>query len=371
MLQFLSMGIFSRKPEILEAQLAPKIMGDGINSIYNFTFPVIGRRDAMAVPAVKRCRDLLCTIGSIPLEYKKKSTGEAIAAPRWVHQLSKSQPQFVTVSYLVDSLLFFGQAFLEVTETYQEDNRPASFEWVANTRVTFDLDITNTFVTQYYVDGSPRPMSGLTSLVTFQSFNEGVLTTGARTIQAAIDIQKAAAVAAQTPMATTVLRNSGADLPPNEVQALLSSWKNARQNRSTAYLTSTLEAQNIGFSPKDMMYNEAIQNLATEISRLCGIPAYYLSADMNTSMNYSNILDERKQLVSLAFQPYISAVEQRLSMDDISTAGHYVKFDLDSTFLRVEPMERLLVIEKMLSLGLITIEQAMQMEDLTPNGSEG
>jgi hypothetical protein len=25
----------------------------------------------------------------------------------------------------------------------------------------------------------------------------------------------------------------------------------------------------------------------------------------------------------------------------------------------------------MLSLGLITIEQAMQMEDLTPNGSEG
>ena len=54
------MGIFSRKPEILEAQIAPKIMGDGINSIYNFTFPVIGRRDAMAVPAIKRCRDLLC-----------------------------------------------------------------------------------------------------------------------------------------------------------------------------------------------------------------------------------------------------------------------------------------------------------------------
>ena len=36
-----------------------------------------------------------------------------------------------------------------------------------------------------------------------------------------------------------------------------------------------------------------------------------------------------------------------------------------------DPMERLLVIEKMLSLGLITVEQAMEMEDLTPNGSEG
>ena len=364
------MGIFSRKPATVEAQYAPQIMGDSINSIYSFTFPVIARRDAMGVPAVKRCRDLLCTVGTIPLEYKKKSTGESIAAPRWIHQLSKSQPQFVTISYLVDSLLFYGQAFLEIVEVYQEDGRGASFEWVSNTRITFDLDIHNTFVTQYYVDGSPRPMSGLGSLVTFQAFNEGVLNTGSRTIQAAIDIQKAASVAAATPMATTILKNTGADLPAAEVQGLLASWKNARQNRSTAYLTSTLEAQNLGFSPKEMMYNEAIQNLATEISRLCGVPSYYLSADQNTSMTYANILDERKQLVALAFQPYISAIEQRLSMDDISTAGHYVKFDLDSTFLRTEPMDRLMVLEKMLSLGLISIEQAMEMEDLTPNGSD-
>ena len=364
------MGIFSRKPATVEAQYAPQIMGDSINSIYSFTFPVIARRDAMGVPAVKRCRDLLCTVGTIPLEYKKKSTGESIAAPRWIHQLSKSQPQFVTISYLVDSLLFYGQAFLEIVEVYQEDGRGASFEWVSNTRITFDLDIHNTFVTQYYVDGSPRPMSGLGSLVTFQAFNEGVLNTGSRTIQAAIDIQKAASVAAATPMATTILKNTGADLPAVEVQGLLASWKNARQNRSTAYLTSTLEAQNLGFSPKEMMYNEAIQNLATEISRLCGVPSYYLSADQNTSMTYANILDERKQLVALAFQPYISAIEQRLSMDDISTAGHYVKFDLDSTFLRTEPMDRLMVLEKMLSLGLISIEQAMEMEDLTPNGSD-
>jgi hypothetical protein len=34
-------------------------------------------------------------------------------------------------------------------------------------------------------------------------------------------------------------------------------------------------------------------------------------------------------------------------------------------------MDDLLVIEKMLSLGLITVEQAMEMTDLTPNGSNG
>lgn len=364
------MGLFDRKSKELQAQAAPQIMGDAFYASNYYYSPSVTRHAAMSVPAVKRCRDLLCTIGSIPLEYKKASTGEEIAAPRWVKQLSKNQPQFVTVSYLVDSLLFFGQAFLEITETYQEDGRGAVFEWVANTRVTTEVDPYGQFVTQYLVDGKPRPMTGLGSLVTFQSFNEGVLTTGARTIQAAIDVQRAAAVAAATPMATTVIKNSGADLPPSEVQGLLAAWKSARQTRSTAYLTSTLDAQNIGFSPKDMLYNEGIQNLATEISRLCGVPAYYVSADQNTTMTYANVQDERKQLVALAFQPYISAIEQRLSMDDISTAGHYVKFDLDSTFLRTEPMDRLLVIEKMLSLGLISIEQAMEMEDLTPNGSD-
>jgi phage portal protein BeeE len=264
----------------------------------------------------------------------------------------------------------YGQAFLEIVEVYQEDNRGASFEWVSNTRVTFDLDVHNVYVTQYYVDGSPRPMSGLGSLVTFQAFNEGILNAGSRTIQSAIDINKAAAIASATPMASGILKNTGADLPPAEVSGLLAAWKRSRQNNSTAYLTSTLEFQGTQFSPKDMMYNEAIQNLATEIARLCGIPAYYVSADQNTSMTYANILDERKQLVALAFQPYISAIESRLSMDDISTAGHYVKFALDDSFLRTEPMERLLVIEKMLELQLITTEQAMEMEDLTPNGSE-
>jgi len=96
-----------------------------------------------------------------------------------------------------------------------------------------------------------------------------------------------------------------------------------------------------------------------------------LSAEANQSMTYANVLDERKQFFSLSLAPYVCAIEDRLSMDDITARGNAVRFDVDSSFLKVEPMERLLVIEKMLSLGLITVEQAMEMEDLTPNGSEG
>jgi HK97 family phage portal protein len=362
------MGIFSRKPEAIEAQLAPQIMSESYLTYGNY-FPVaVTRQQALQVPSIKKCRDLIAgTIATIPLEYYKKSTGEQIASPRWVEQPSKHQPRFETIYFTIDSLLMYGVSYWQITETYLEDSRMANAQWIANNRVTFNTDSVNAYVTQYYLDGVPLPMSGIGSLITFQK-DEGILAVGGSTIKAALDAQHAASVALATPSATGYLKNSGADLPASEVSGLLAAWKRARNNNGVAYLTSTIDFQNIGFSPKDMAYQDAIQGLATECARLCSVDPYYVSASMNQSMTYSNVNEERKQLVALMLAPYVAAVEARLSMDDISTAGHYVKFNLDDTFLRTEPMERLLVLEKMLALGLITTEQAMAMEDLTPNG---
>ena len=363
------MGLFSRKPQIIEAQNAPQVMSDSYLTYGNY-FPVaVTRNQALQVPAIKRCRDLIAgTIASIPLEYYKKSTGEVIAPPRWVEQPSKSQPRFETIYFTLDSLLMYGVSYWQITETYLEDGRMANAQWISNSRVTFNTNSTNSYVTEYYLDGKPLPMSGLGSLITFQK-DEGILAVGGTTIKAALDAQHSASIALATPSATGFLKNTGADLPPNEVSGLLAAWKRARNNNGVAYLTSTIDFQTIGFSPKDMGYNDAIQNLATECARLCSVDPYYVSASQNTTMTYANVQDERAQMVAFTLQPYVSAIESRLSMDDVSTAGHYVKFCLDDTFLRTDPMQRLLVVEKMLALGLITTEQAMEMEDLSPNGN--
>jgi HK97 family phage portal protein len=357
---------------LLEAQAAPQVLGEYSPYAMPFQYAFVSREDALSVPALQRCRNLLAgTIGAIPLELYKKSTNEEIGSPAWIEQPSYSQPRSVTIAYTVESLLLYSQAFWKVVEVYQEDGRPSRFEWIANNRVTITLDSTNTFVRSYAVDGITLPMDGLGSLITFQSLLPGILNTGIQTIRAAIDVQKAAAIAAATPMASGYIKNTGADLDPKEVQGLLSAWKNARNNRSTAYLTSTLEYNAVSFSPKEMMYNEAIQNLATEIARLCNVPAYYVSAEMNNSMTYANVQDERKQFLLLSLQPFITAIEDRLSMDDITARGHVVKFDIDKNFLRTDPLAELAVIEKLLALNLVTQEQAMEMTDLTPNGSNG
>ena len=365
------MGLLDRFRSVkIEAQAAPQLMTDSFNYYLPITLTAVSRDEAMTVPSVARCRNLLCsTIAGLPVELYKKSTGEELGKPLWLEQPSISQPRSVTMAWTVDSLIFFGVAYWRVTEVYFDDGRPARFEWIAPGRVSFTTDPNSNFITQYTIDGQAVPMSGLGSLITFQAQDEGILQRGARTLRSAIDLEKAMRVATSTPMPSGVIKNTGADLSPDEVQGILAAWKSAREQRSTAYLTSTLDYQPTAFSPRDMMFVDAVQNTATQIARMMNVPAYYISADQNNSMTYANVQDERKQFVALSLAPYINAIQDRLSMDDITARGNIVKFDVDSAFLRTDPMERLNVIEKMLSLGLISVEQAMEMEDLTPNGN--
>jgi hypothetical protein len=88
-------------------------------------------------------------------------------------------------------------------------------------------------------------------------------------------------------------------------------------------------------------------------------------------MTYANVTDERKQFLTLSLQPFVSAIEDRLSMDDITARGNIVKFDIDKNYLRTDPLVELQIIRELLDLQLITQEQAMEMTDLTPNGSNG
>ena len=241
----------------IKAQLAPPVVSDPFNFYSQFTpFQSVSREEAVTVPSVLRCRNLIATtVGVMELKTYAKATKAEIPNLPWVSQLSKSAPNTVILTAVVDALIFYGTAYLEVTEVYQDDNRPARFDFVNNTRVQVQLNKLNTFVDFYTVDGRERPMSGIGSLVTIQSPIDGILHAGARILRSAIDLEKASATAASTPVPSGILKNNGADLPPAEVSGLLAAWKRSRAERSTAYLTSTLGYQPTSGSPKDMIYN--------------------------------------------------------------------------------------------------------------------
>lgn len=329
----------------------------------------ITRQQAMTVPAVARARNILCaTAGSLEFYRYNDMTDAKISNTPLLYAPDPNSPASVTWTWVYDSLLFYGKAYLEVLEIYAEDGRPARARWVDPARVTQVPNQYNTLIIGYMVDGMERPASGVGSLITFTGVDEGLLARGGSTLRTAIALEQASKRAAEEPVPQTVLKSNGVDLPDNKIKELLTSWKQARQTRATAYLYSGLTMEAVGFDPRSQQLVEARQYIAAEIARLCNIPAWYLGAETN-SMTYSNVESERRNLLDLSMLPYLlKPVEDRLSMNDITPRGIEVKADLRE-FLRGTALERITVIEKMLGTGLISIDEARAMEDLAPRGT--
>lgn len=356
----------------IDAQLNPYVYPSavGYGSAITFAPFPIDRQQAMSVPSVARARNVIVdTMAGLPLELWS-SGGRRLADPTWLIQPDDRMPRPVTIGWTIDDLCFYGVAYWAVTQTYKEDQRPSRFTRIDPRRVTYDVTNTGYLVSQYYVDGNPVPQSGVGSLVTFQGLDEGVLARGGRTISTAVSLERAAYNLSQDPVPSGILKNTGADLTEDQVTQLLGAWKAARQAKSTAYLNSSMDFEKIGLNSEEMGLNAARQYIAGEIARMMNVPGYIVSADQGSgSTTYYNAVETRRDLRDYTLRGYVAVIEHRLSMNDITPIGQYVRFGFDD-YLRGTPTERVDVITKMLAAGIIDINEARAMEDLAPRGMD-
>lgn len=356
-------------PEILTAGFSEPspAYASGMSWLYAATAVSVSREEAMSVPAVARARNIIAgTIGSLPIHLYGTTTGQKLTTPTILYQPDPASPKAVTISWLADSLLFYGRAYLQVLEVLAEDGRPRAVRWIDPQRVTTTTDVSGSLVTGYAVDGRPVPIQGRGSLIAFQGLDEGLLARAGRTIRTAIELEQAAYRAAQEPTPQLALKNTGIEIPAAKIRELLDAWKRARQERSTAYV-GQLDIQPLSFDPKSQQLVEARQFMASEIARAVGIPAWYLNAEA-ASMTYTNVTSERRALIDFSLKPILKAIEDRLSMIDVTTSNAEVRFGLDD-FLRGNPLERAQVISQLLTAGVIDLDEARAMEDLAPRGS--
>ena len=336
-----------------------------------FMSPYTTRQEAMEVPSVARARSIICgTAASLPLRSFNKINGAQIDGRTILSQPDPALPTAVVMSWTFDDLVFYDVAYWQVLELSPEDNRPTRARRIDPQRVSYHTEgANNVIINGFWVDGMQVPMSGVGSLIVFYGLGTGgILTRAGRTIKTALDLEKAVSRMAEEPNPAMYIKNSGVDLPASQVSALLSNWKAARAQRSTAYLSGNLEVGTFGFDASQMELSANRMNTATEIARLMNIPAWYLNAE-STSSTYSNTLQERRSLIDLSLMPFLIAVEQRLSMDDITPSTQRVRFEIEE-YLRGTALERIEVTGRMLELGLIDINEARQMEGLAPRGSE-
>lgn len=348
------------------AQLDPNVYGStfGVASM-NVPFVWITRDEAMTVPAVARARNIVAgTLASLPIELYN-SRDEELAKPRWMRQPDPNSTYGAIMAWTIDDLIFHGNAYWQIIEIYKEDGRPSAFRYMANTRVTPQYNNNSTMIDGYLVDGVKVPNSGLGSLITFQALDEGVLKRGASTIKTAIALEQAAKRSAEEPVPNGVLKNTGMDLPEDQVMNLLARFKAARNTRATAYMTSNLEYQPMQFDNAQLQLVESRRAIQTMIAQMMNVPAYLLDAETGGSLTYNNAEGQKRYLVDFSLRNIITVLENRLSMDDITITGQHVRFDLDD-FLRGNPTERAAFYRDVVPLGILTVDEARAMEDLAP-----
>lgn len=330
--------------------------------------PRVSRRRAMQIAAVARSRNLICgTIGAMPIGRFSRIDNRRLPDIPLQFQPDPDYPSSVTWSYVVDSMVFFGGAYVQIVSTYA-DGRIQHFRWLDPELITEVVD-NNMKIVGYAYDGKELPRSGVGSVVYFPSYEDGVLTRAGNTLATAEALEAAAKRAADEPLPQVVLQNSGVDLPSTKITDLLNAWKNARQSRATAYLNANLDIKTLGFDASQMQLVEARQFHASEIARAMNLPPYFLGAEYASSMTYANVENERRNLIDLTLKPYIVAIENRLAMPDFSVSTTAFRFDLDS-FARGNALDRVNVTKTLLETGIIDISEARQMEDLSPRGNE-
>jgi HK97 family phage portal protein len=367
---FLFPQVQAAKPGIVtdvQAGLTPVQIADSVYNILGGSTNTT-RALAMSVPSVARARGIICgTVGSLPLTTFNRITGEYVDPHRVINQPDPRVAGFVIYCWLAEDIWLYGAGYGQVLEMYSatDGGRVRAWTRVSPDRVTVDTDFLNTTINGYKVDGKSVPMQGVGSIIRFDGPDEGLLHRAGKTIQAAVYLENAAVNYAKEPAPSMVLKSNGTNLTAERISSLLSAWKTARQSRSTAFLNADVELQQFGFDPKTMQLAEARQYVALELSRACGIPAYFLSAEQ-TSMTYSNAVNERRSLVDFSLRPILKAIEERLSLPDFVPNPVMVRFALDD-FLRGNPLERAQVYEILNRIGAMSVEQIQREEDLIPN----
>lgn len=322
----------------------------------------VTRAEAMQVPAVKRARDLICgAIGQMPLHL----VGPDGSDTDWnlFRQPEAGVPRSVSMTRLAEDLLFEGKGWWRITHEGWH-KRPAEVVRLDPTSVTIQPD----WRVYYSPTGNGTATEWLpdSMIVRFDSPSDALLIAGARAIRALTRLEQAGLNAAEgVPPLDWFTPAEGADPADDEdIEELLAMWSAARKRGRTAYVPAALKYNtNATFSPEQLQMAEARQHAVTEIARITGVDAEELSVS-TTSRTYANMQDRRRDFLDFTLGPFLTAIEDRLSMDDVTPHGYVAKFDTTG-FTRSDDHTRAQTDALLIEHGVISADEARTQRGLT------
>lgn len=343
----------------------PSLFGLTTWDTTSFYGPVgpIDRRSAMGVPAVKRARDIIAgTIGQLPV-YVLTPKNERQSRPL-LTQPEAAVARSVTMTRTVEDLLLEGVSWWRIVG-FGWDGRPAQVVRLEPRTV----DVRTSARVYVRRDGSAQGTAWEhvpdELLIRIDSPNDPVLTACSRPIRMCLKLEAAADRYADSPQAREYFSPAdGADpADDSDITDLLTDWKTARQSGVTGYVPAALKLNQVqAWSPAELQLAEARQHAALEVARATGIDPEDLGVPV-TSRTYANMVDRRMWLQDMVLGPYVTAVQDRLSMDDVTLRGYRVRFDF-AGFTRSGEAERLDTYGKAVAMGLYDLSEVARREEL-------
>lgn len=361
-------------PEPKSEAVAVAPSGLGLSSILGFGDGYVTRDTAMSVPAFRRAVNLVgTTLGQMHLRQETADRRTITPAPL-LRQIDPKRTLAAVLTDVYTDLALWGAAYLYNPRWNREDGwrfagsskrKHRSLE-VVHPEDVAEVRRNGYTIYRYDARGVSHPVDvPVDAVVAFEAAAGHWLRDGASSINTALLLEQAVRLYAQTPIPTTILKNTGPRKTPKQVEELLAIVEESRRKRSTAYVGRDLELDSFGFDANQIALVDARAQAILDIARLTGIPALYLSQGINgSSTYYSNLTQQRIDLHS-ALQPFATAVEQRLSFDDITGEGSFVLVDF-GPFLRIDPLMRAELYSKLIPLGVMTRDEARAFEALTP-----
>lgn len=339
----------------------------------------VSRREALQVPAVLAGRNRICsTLASLPL----KMHGPDRAVRDWplFAQPDPNMPPSVTWALTYEDLLFEGVAWwqvearnalgwpTEVRHVPTTSVSPQPFPWRGPADVvTPDLQIPEN-PNGVYVDGV---FVGNRDIIRFDSPNPPLLVHAARAIRTCLLLDSTANQYANEPVGIGYFTSDDSGVDPFEdeddqeaaIRKFLADWAAARRANAWGYVPPGVKlGDGVGFSPKDLQLADARQHAVLEIARAMVIDPEDLGVS-TTSRTYQNREDRLRDFLNVTLGPYISAVQDRLSMKDVTPRGSYARIKPDG-FLTSDIMTRLNSYKLGREVGVYDDQRIAELEDI-------
>ena len=322
----------------------------------------VSRDLAMSVPAVKRGRDLICgTLGTLRL--KKHDANRRVAPSELLDQPEPDIARSVSMTMTVEDMLFEGRAWWRITE-FGPDGFPSKVRRLDPRSVNVQQNGRVYVSHRGQAQGQALEWVEDAQLIRIDSPNEALLVAATPAIRDAHALRRAAGRYADNPLPLGYFTPEG-DVDTGddaEIEEMLDDFEDSMHARTWAYVGAGLAAKPLQWSPEQLQLGSSRDYAVLEIARALGVDPEELGVS-TTSRTYANSEQRRLDLIDFTLAAYVVAIEDRLSMPDVTPPGYFVKAEYGG-FLRSDTQSRMVTYEVGRRAGVFDDERIGELEDI-------